>query len=181
MTKRTNVYQIVIAGLLCAIGILIPMFSPIKILLEPASFTLASHVAVFIAMFMSPSIAAFVSVGTTLGFLFGGFPIVIVARAATHVIFATIGALILRKKPQLLDSFTKTLVFALLIGTIHGLSEVLVVTPFYMSNAMTTAYYAKGYFTSVALLVGVGSLIHSTVDFYIALLIWKPLKKAAKR
>ena len=63
-----KLYRLVVAALLCAVGILIPMFSPIKITIEPASFTLASHVAIFLAMFVSPSIAVAVSVGTTLGF-----------------------------------------------------------------------------------------------------------------
>jgi niacin transporter len=74
------------AALLIAIGFVIPVFSPVKILLEPASYTLASHVSIFIAMFISPFIAVVVSLGTTLGFLVGGFPPVIVLRAATHEI-----------------------------------------------------------------------------------------------
>lgn len=73
MRSRTNTYQLALTGMLIAIGIVIPMFSPIKVVIEPASFTLASHVAVFIAMFISPSMAVAVSLGTTLGFFLGGF------------------------------------------------------------------------------------------------------------
>ena len=91
-----NTKTMVIAGLLCAVGIVIPMFSPIKVVLEPASFTLASHVAVFIAMFISPAVAVCVALGTTLGFFIGGFPIVVVMRALTHVIFAYFGAVYLK-------------------------------------------------------------------------------------
>ena len=57
----------VIAALLCAIGIIIPLFSPLKIILEPMSFTLASHVPTFLAMFISPVTAIFVSIGTAIG------------------------------------------------------------------------------------------------------------------
>ena len=92
MKSKTNTFQLALAGMLIAIGIVIPMFSPIKIIIEPASFTLASHVPVFIAMFISPMMAAAVALGTTLGFLLGGFPLTVVLRALTHVIFATIGA-----------------------------------------------------------------------------------------
>ena len=82
--KETKLISMVIAALLCAIGIVIPMFAP-KIILEPASFTLASHVPIFIALFISPPVALAVSVGTTLGFFFAGFPIVVVLRAVrTH-------------------------------------------------------------------------------------------------
>ena len=52
MNSKLNTKEIIMAALLCAIGIMIPMISPIKIVLEPASFTLASHVAIFIAMFI---------------------------------------------------------------------------------------------------------------------------------
>lgn len=90
MKSKTNTFQLALAGMLIAIGIVIPMFSPIKIIIEPASFTLASHVPVFIAMFISPMMAAAVALGTTLGFLLGGFPLTVVLRALTHVIFATI-------------------------------------------------------------------------------------------
>ena len=61
-----KLYRMVVAALLCAVGILIPMFSPIKIQLDPASFTLASHLALFLAMFVYHGVAVAVSVGTTL-------------------------------------------------------------------------------------------------------------------
>jgi niacin transporter len=155
------------------------MFSPLKIVLEPASFTLASHVAIFIAMFLSPTVAVSVALGTTLGFLLGGFPIVIVVRALSHVVFALIGSLALKKIPSILDSLPKTIAFASVVSLIHGITEVLVVTPFYLGNTLSKGYYSKGYIISVVLLVGVGTLIHSMVDFFIALAVWKPLKKMA--
>ncbi|AQS53499.1 Niacin transporter NiaX [Jeotgalibaca dankookensis] len=88
MKTKTRTRTLTIAALLIAIGILIPMVSPLKIILEPASFTLASHVATFIAMFISPTVAIAVAIGTAFGFLLGGFPIVISLRAMSHVIFA---------------------------------------------------------------------------------------------
>ena len=102
--KHNKLLTITLAGLLCAIGIIIPMFSPIKIVLEPASFTLASHVAIFVAMFISPTVAISVTLGTTLGFLLGGFPIVVVMRAFSQIIFATIGAFMLKKNKEWLNS-----------------------------------------------------------------------------
>ena len=177
MRAKFNLRSMIVAALLCAIGIIIPMFSPIKFAVEPVSFTLASHVAIFIAMFISPGAAAFVALGTTVGFFFGGFPLVIVARAATHIIFALIGAFTLKKWPEIMDSIWKLAIFAFIIAVVHGASEILAVTPFYMSNGMTVGYYSKGYVTTVVLLVGVGSIVHSMVDFCIALLVWKPIKK----
>lgn len=172
---KNNTQKIVMAGLLCAVGIVIPMFSPIKIVLEPASFTLASHVAVFIAMFISPAIAVAVSLGTTLGFFLGGFPIVVVMRALTHVVFAGIGACILTKKPEIISSIPKALPFSFAIGVLHGVCEVLVVLPFYLNGNM------KGYaLDTIFLLVGVGSVIHSMIDFAISQGIWLPVTKTFK-
>ena len=69
MRAKTNTFTLALTGMLIAIGIIIPTFSPIKVIIEPASFTLASHVAIFIAMFISPQqVAVAVSLGTTLGF-----------------------------------------------------------------------------------------------------------------
>ncbi|MEI7885623.1 MAG: hypothetical protein WCI30_09785 [Clostridia bacterium] len=170
-----------IAALLCTIGIIIPMFSPIKIVLEPASFTLASHVAIFIAMFLSPSIAVTVALGTSLGFFLGGFPIVVVCRALSQVVFALIGAWYLQKHPSVLTRPGSTAVFALLIGLLHGMMEMLVVLPFYFSSMLSPAFYDSGFLRGIILLVGIGTVIHSIIDFALALLIWKPLKKATGR
>ncbi|SCL95629.1 hypothetical protein [Sporanaerobacter sp. PP17-6a] len=180
MNRNNKLYKMLISALLCSIGIIIPVFSPVRIVLEPASFTLASHVAIFIAMFISPSTAAFVAVGTTIGFLISGFPIVVVMRAATHVIFAVVGAIIINKHPNIIKSFKSALPFSFGIGLLHGLCEVLVVIPFYFSNSMSGGYYAQGFVKSVILLVGVGSVIHSMVDFYISQVIWKYVAKTIK-
>ncbi|MDD3931571.1 MAG: hypothetical protein PHT04_05300, partial [Eubacteriales bacterium] len=123
--KRDQLYLMVVSAMLIAIGIIIPILSPVKILLEPASFTLASHVAIFIAMFISPISAVAVSIGTTLGFLLAAYPIVIVMRAAVHIIFALAGALILRKNPTILDRTVPLILFSTLISLLHGISELL--------------------------------------------------------
>ena len=170
----------VISALLCAIGIVIPIISPLKITLEPASFTLASHVAIFIAMFISPATAVFVAAGTAVGFLLAGFPIVIVIRAASHVVFAAAGSVYLKKHPDTLKTFKSSQVFSLATGLLHGICEVIVVIPFYFGNNMSSAYYAKGFIVSVVLLVGVGTVVHSMIGFYLAQAIWKPVSKAVK-
>ncbi len=180
MKRNNNLNSMVISALLCAIGIVIPIISPLKITLEPASFTLASHVAIFIAMFISPATAAFVVLGTTAGFLMAGFPIVVVLRAASHIVFALIGALYLKKFPNTMSSFKSSQVYSFIIGVVHGICEVLTVIPFYFGNNMSSGYYAKGFMISVVLLVGVGTVIHSMIDFYLAQAIWKPVTKAVK-
>lgn len=178
MQRTQSVQKMTTAALLIALGIIIPMFSPLKILLEPASFTLASHVPIFLSMFISPAVAAAVSVGTTLGFLLGGFPIVVVLRAATHLIFVLIGSFWLSRRPGILASPGRSQLFSLAIGLIHAAGELAVVSLFYLAGGMGAAYYDQGFLLSVLGLVGLGSVVHSMVDFIIALIIAKALVRS---
>lgn len=178
MNKKLDVRSTVTAALLCSMGIIIPLFSPIKIILEPASFTLASHVAIFIAMFISPSTALFVALGTTIGFLFGGFPIVVVLRALSHVVFALLGSLYIKKNKKVIESIKSSILFSIGIGIIHAICEVLIVIPFYFGSSLSEGYYTQGFFTSVLCLVGVGTVIHSIIDFSLSVYIWNLLPKA---
>ena len=167
--KNSSILRLTAAGLLIAVGIVIPMFSPFKIVVPPASFTLASHVAIFIAMFISVGVAATVAVGTTLGFFLGGFSIVIVYRAASHLLFATLGALYLQKMRKASSlSAVGLRVFSFCIALLHAVAEVVVVSVFYFGGDMSALYYQTGFLTSVLLLVGLGTVVHSMVDFEIA-------------
>ena len=155
MQSKTNTFNLALTGMLIAVGIVIPLFSPVKIILEPASFTLASHVAIFIAMFISPAMAVAVSLGTTLGFFLAGFPLTVVLRALTHVIFALAGAIYLKKHDNApIQSVRSSLGFSFVIGVLHAFCEVLVVLPFYLNGSMPQANYEKGFFVSIFLLVG---------------------------
>ena len=173
MNKRNQATKLTITALLMAIAIIIPVIMPIKIVIGPASYTLASHVPIFIAMFFSPAIALMVTLGATVGFFIGGFPIVIVLRALSQVVFAYVGAKILEKKQnEILDSFWKSQLFSLGIGLIHALGEVIIVSLFFFGIIGVTDT-SNGFFYTVFLLVGVGTLAHSLVDFFIAQYIWK--------
>jgi niacin transporter len=71
----------------------------------------------------------------------------------------------------------KVHVFSFLIAALHSLCEVLVVCVFYFGAGMTEAYYRFGFLYTVILLLGVGSIVHSMVDFEIALVVFKALCK----
>lgn len=177
MKRKQSVQMLCVCALLIAIGIVIPMVMPIKVVIPPASFTLASHVPIFVTMMISPAVAIAVAVGTTLGFLLGGFPIVIVLRAASHFVFALLGALYLKKNPAILNTALPLRVFSLLTGLLHAACEVFVVATFYFGGNMTQAYYQSGFVRSVLLLVGVGGVVHSMVDFEISHMVTKMLRK----
>ncbi|EGO5250377.1 hypothetical protein HP927_002415 [Enterococcus faecalis] len=181
--KTNSVKRLTISALLIAMGIIIPMVMP-RITIGPASFTLASHVPVFIAMFISPVVAIAVSLGTGFGFFLSATPI-IALRALSHLIFAVIGAVILQKHPEILinkeGKFTllngKLQLFNVVIGVIHSAAELVVVSVFYTMGNLPGTYYTAGFMYSIFLLMGVGGLIHSLVDFSIAYFLASTLSK----
>lgn len=181
--KTNSVKRLTISALLIAMGIIIPMVMP-RITIGPASFTLASHVPVFIAMFISPVVAITVSLGTGFGFFLSATPI-IALRALSHLIFAVIGAVILQKHPEILinkeGKFTllngKLQLFNVGIGVIHSAAELVVVSVFYTMGNLPGTYYTAGFMYSIFLLMGVGGLIHSLVDFSIAYFLASTLSK----
>ena len=181
--KTNSVKRLTISALLIAMGIIIPMVMP-RITIGPASFTLASHVPVFIAMFISPVVAIAVSLGTGFGFFLSATPI-IALRALSHLIFAVIGAVILQKHPEILinkeGKFTllngKLQLFNVGIGGIHSAAELVVVSVFYTMGNLPGTYYTAGFMYSIFLLMGVGGLIHSLVDFSIAYFLASTLSK----
>lgn len=171
--KNHSIRNLTISALLIGLGILIPMVMP-KIVIGPASFTLASHVPVFIAMFFSPLVAIAVVLGTTFGFFISTTPI-IALRAFSHLIFALLGAYYLQKHPELVlknGKFTlangRFQVFNLVIGLIHAIAEMIVVSAFYFMGNMPDTFYSQGYIYTVFILMGVCGLVHSLVDFNIA-------------
>lgn len=180
--KKNSVKHLTIAALLVAMGIIIPMVMP-RITIGPASFTLASHVPLFIAMFFSPWMAIAVGLGTGFGFFLSATPI-IALRALSHILFAVIGALFLQKYPTIVLSKNKFVLFNghfqlfnFVIGLIHSAAELAVVSVFYTMGNMPETYYAQGYIYSIFLLMGIGGLIHSLIDYNIAYFVANALSK----
>jgi niacin transporter len=64
-----KIRQMVYAGLLTAIAIIIPIqFGFLRIIIPPFTATLAAHVPMMLAMLISPPVAAVVGIGSTIGF-----------------------------------------------------------------------------------------------------------------
>jgi len=162
VNNRTK--QMTYAALLTAIAIIIPVqFSFLRVYLPPFSATLAAHVPMFIAMFISPFVAIVVGVGSTMGFIFAGVDIAIVARAATHILVGFIGAKIIQKN----KSYVKA---AVITAPIHGLAEALVVIPFVGFDIY-----------KILVVIFIGTMLHHTVDSIISLAIVKALAKAKRK
>ena len=157
--------NMIITALLTALGIMIPIvFTFLRVVLPPAfTATLGAHVPVMTAMFISPLSAIFVAIGTTVGFLFTGLPPVVTARAATHIIYAVVGAYMVRKRANIIIIGAVTML-------IHGIFEALVVIPFLAAdeNLIYSAFYVTG----------LGTIIHHIIDFVIALGVVSALRTA---
>lgn len=158
--KKTK--NITLAALLIGLGVIIPMFMP-KVIIPPASYTLASHVPLMIAMFISPTVAVAVAIGTAWGFLISATDI-IALRALSHVVFAFVGASYIKNNRDKLLRPKNNLIFNITIGIIHVVMECLVVSLYYF----TTDSLNGSFLVVVVLSIGVGGLIHSLVDYFMA-------------
>lgn len=173
--KKNSVHQLTLSALLIALAVIIPMVMP-RIVVGPASFTLASHVPLFIAMFFSPQMAIAVALGTFVGFLMTS-PFIIAMRALSHVVFAVLGSIYLQKHPQIVDDNKKFQLYNFIIGLIHSLVEMLVVAGFYLVGGSSQVSYDGNLFIFLFGFMGIGGLIHSLVDYNIAFFVVKPVSK----
>lgn len=182
--KNNSVRNLTMTAFLVALGILIPMVMPARIVIGDASFTLASHVPVMLAMFFNIPMAIAVALGTTFGFFINGLPPVVGMRALSHVVFVVIGAWYLQQHPKTLTfngKFTlfnpKFQIFNVVIGIIHATFEVLVALSFNMVNIGNPGTYQGGALYFYVILMGVGGLVHSLVDFNVAYFVGETLSR----
>ena len=167
MNKTTlNAKDIAIAALLTAMALLIPIFMPIKIVLEPVfSATFAAHVPGILAMFVGPFAVIGTALGSALGFMSLG-PWVS-ARAFMHLVFGLTGYNLIKKKYNIFLVIPVT-------GLIHALCEMLVgliSIPFVVTPAKGVLFY-------ILVTIGCGTFIHHCLDFVISLVILGALKSA---
>lgn len=169
MNTKTNTKKLTLTALLTALAIVIPMVMPIKVVMPPFSATLASHTPLIIAMFISPAAAVVTSLGSAIGFLFSLGPVVS-ARAAMHVIFTLVGALMIHKR----KNFFLTVIVTLILHTLSDMGIVWVIaTLFGMGNILS-----QNTMGAAQAVIGIGTSIHHLVDYAIAMVIVMPLSKA---
>lgn len=174
MTKKRllTTQQLALAAMLTALAIFIPLIMPIRIIIGPASYTLASHLPLFLAMFISPTVGAIASIGATIGFFTAGFPIIIVMRAASHLLFILIGAHYLKRSPHILHKRATRYTFSVFLNSIHALGEILVVYILSVQSNLSIDYlYMLGG------LIGLGTLVHGMIDFELSYTISSILSK----
>lgn len=152
MNKRTR--EMVLAAILTAFSIIIT-YSPVKLVLPAFTLTLGSHVATLMAMFISPWVTVMTIIGSCLGF-FITIPapnsIIVVVRAASHIIFALCGI-------KMISAGKLNIILIVLItGVLHALAEgiaVFALTPFILPD--TAAALA-------AVIAVAGTFLHHMID-----------------
>ena len=107
---------------------------PIKLIIPPASYTLGSHVPIFLAMFISPWVAAFVILASSLGYFMAGYPIVVVFRAIFSYYIWLFRRTLFEKFPQTIENHKSSLPFNFVLGLIHAIGEVLACVIFLFCN-----------------------------------------------
>lgn len=160
-TQKTT-RMLVLTAILVAIAIIIPMyFGFLKIVIPPYfTATIAAHVPQFIAMFISPTVAVAVGVGSALGFLPAYGPVVAL-RATSHIVWGFLGAKMMQKRKSFLEVILVT-------GLVHGIYEGLIIMPFLAKgNKLTVAAVA---------ITAIGTFVHHLVDAAIGYSIGVPLK-----
>ena len=168
---NSNVKKMVVSAMLAAIAIAIPMFMPpfLKINLPPFTATLASHVPLIIAMFISPWSAVFVTIISAIGFLFA-FPDPSVAfRAAMHIFFVLAGAMMIRKDAKIYWVILVTFV-------LHTASDMIAVLIY--AAAFNPAILKGTVMSYAQYIIAVGTSIHHLIDFAISYFICRALYNA---
>ena len=170
MNSRIKTKDLVISALLIAVGIMIPMIFtglPFRIVVGPYSATLMAHVPVIIAMFISPWTAVFTAVGTTIGFFFTA-PLVVAVRAASHIVFAIVGAYMVKKNINLILTCVST-------GVIPAVFEGIVVLVFFATGLSSNNTYSN--MVMMWITIG-GTFAHHIVDFIISVIVAGALHRA---
>lgn len=94
-------------------------------------------------------------------------------RAASHIVFVLLAILLLKAGFGKKNIF-QTVGFAVVISAVHALAEMLVIGVYLYLGIITNSNAL--YYLLVA--VGLGSFVHSLIDFAIAFTIYKTLQKA---
>lgn len=168
MNKATK--NMVMAAILTALSLLIT-YSPVKLVLPAFSLTLGSHVPTMLAMFISPWVTIMTIIGSCIGFFFvipAPNNLIVVARAALHIIFALSGYYMVKSKK--VNIFVIIVVTALLHAAAEGLAVYLMTPIILPENASASLGLAEVAF--------VGTVVHHFIDCAITAPVLAALMKA---
>ena len=154
---KFDLRKMVLSAILVALTVVIVFTFP-KIVIPPWSATLAFHVPLLLAMFISPFSAVGVAVGGAIAFMF--INPLIALRALSQIVFVLVGYCLLKRGVNMYLTL-------IIIAPIHAVMESLVVLPF------TLGADAGKVFQTVIVVTGLGTVLHHFVDCVIAVPILK--------
>ena len=164
MQTSNKIRELVMAALLTALAIVIPLFMPKLPVPQPFSVTPASHLAVILSMFISPFTAICTVIGSTIAFFVALGPVVAM-RAFSHLLFALLGCYLIKKRYNLFITI-------LLTGILHAIGEIIVVSIFAcFGMASGTAQFVWG-------ITGGITFFHHCFDFVLSMVVFFALKSA---
>lgn len=163
--KRMSTKKLVVSALLVGLSVVIPYLSLPVVPIPEFSVTLFAHLAIIIAMFMGVEVAIFAGLGAVLGFYLKGVPLVVVMRAASHLIFLIVGALMLK---NMRGKKWYLVLIGIITGIIHALAEAIIVAFWFKSSSISNTFFigAPIFF------------LHHAFDFTMAVFVYTALSKA---
>ena len=157
-----NVKKLSVSALLTSVSIIIPMFFP-KLVIPPFTATLMAHVPIMTAICISTDVAVFVTIGTSVGFIFAFSAIPFgYVRSFTHLFFVLLACLLLKKKVNIYIIIITT-------GIVHAFFETVVIMLLFLPSGVTPLY--------AILILSIGSFAHHLVDSAFTFTIIRPLTK----
>lgn len=171
MEKKTK--ELALASILTALSLLIT-YSPLKLVIPPFTLTLGAHVPTMLAMFVGPWVAVMTIVGSCIGFAFNfaaPMSFIVIARAATHLIFSLVGIEMLKKNRNII-------LIIVITAILHSIAEGIVsflLTPILIPSDTLTQFAVALPAGEIALF---GTLIHHIIDVAITAPILTALTKA---
>lgn len=162
--------KIAVSAMLVALSIayILVMF---KVDLGYWSFTPFSHIFIMIGTFVSPYVGIFTTIGTVIGFLPTGNPLIWL-RAGSHIFFVLFLIFMIKKYP--LTSVKNMIIVSIPVSIVHALAEIAVVY-LALEISIIDSLPALEY---ILYSCGIGTFLHSMIDFFAAVGVMKLLRKA---
>ncbi len=174
---NTKTKKIALSALLVAINFVYVTYM-FKIDLGAWSFTPFSHIFIMLGTFISPYVGIFAALGTLGAFMVGTANYFIWLRAGSHIFFVLLLIFLLKKIK--LEGRKNYILISVSVAVVHALFEILAVYAGIaigvdMANIKTGGYSLDLF---IWLVVGIGTFLHSMIDFFAAAGVMKILRKS---
>ncbi len=162
--------NIILAAVLSGLSLLFPLIFP-RIDIGITSVTLFSHLAIMIGVFVNPFVAVFTCIGALGAFAITNAPPTVLARAASHIVFAVVGSVLFHY-----GKGYKGISFYAVAGMITVLHAVFEMLAALFALLLGAAGTLNAY--QILIVVGVITCAHSLFDYAFAVLIYNALSAA---